>query len=119
MTMNEFGNVDFGALGSSSALGESALQNGMFDFLKPQTERTAEQKESARESRVQTTQDIIGIASGFMSQLGPGQQQEYLQQPPAYEAEAPEPAGLPWGWIIGGLAVTGLMIGGVYLMTQD
>lgn len=74
---------------------------------------TAEQRQAKTQK---TVSDITGIASGLLSSFGPQQAMATETYVPPPE---PEEKGLPWGWIIGGVAVVGALGAGYYFMTKD
>ncbi len=71
--------------------------------------------EEKAEKQAKTAATIASAGSAITSLFSAFGPQEMLSQPVPYEE--PEPEGLPWGWIIGGVAVVGFLGFGVYMMT--
>jgi len=71
--------------------------------------------EEKAEKQAKTAAGIASAGSAITSLFSAFGPQEMLSQPVPYEE--PESEGLPWGWIIGGVAVVGFLGFGVYMMT--
>lgn len=85
---------------------------GLFDIFKRKEGVTQEERQAKLQ---QTGSDIISLSSGILSQFGPKQQPPQQQQ---YQAPPPEP-GLPaWAKVLGGILVTGAVVGGGVLLYQ-
>lgn len=65
-----------------------------------------------------TITDVSNIASGLISSFGPQPNAPTSVATTAWTAE-PEPSGLPWGWLIGGLVVLGGLGAAAYYFTGD
>jgi peptidoglycan hydrolase-like protein with peptidoglycan-binding domain len=91
--------------------------NGIFDadnWAVLYGKGTAEQRQAKTQK---TVSDITGIASGLFASFGPKTAMATETYVPPAETE--EEGGLPWGWIIGGVAVVGIVGAGYYFMTKD
>lgn len=90
--------------------------NGIFDadnWAVLYGKGTAAQRQAKTQK---TVSDITGIASGLFASFGP---QESVAMETYTPPPEPEEKGLPWGWIIGGVAVVGALGVGYYFMTKD
>jgi hypothetical protein len=72
--------------------------------------------QAAKQAKTAATISTAGSAiTGLISQFGP-KQPEMLSQPTYPE---PEPAGFPWGWVVGGVVLVGAIGVGIYMVTKD